>query len=275
MNQLQKSLLFNAVFSGITGILLVGIPQAISEIFSVSNTTVFWVLGIGLLLFAATLIFTIKTQNPLGVLVIIIMDYLWVLGSIVILAFQPFAISTVGGGIIAAVALVVLLIAINQAKALAKVDSKAQGLKQMTFSRIIDAPRQKTWEAISDVANYHEVAPNIDNVEMVSGQGEGMVRKCSHGSDSWTETCTLWDEGNAFHFEVNTGAPDYPYPFDYLKGHWKLEQMRDSRTKIILIFVFRYRRKFQNWLIHPILRVKFGKTVEQLLNNWQDQMEAN
>ena len=275
MNQLQKSLLFNAVFSGITGILLVGIPQAISEIFSVSNTTVFWVLGIGLLLFAATLIFTIKTQNPLGVLVIIIMDYLWVLGSIVILAFQPFAISTVGGGIIAAVALVVLLIAINQAKALAKVDSKAQGLKQMTFSRIIDAPRQKTWEAISDVANYHEVAPNIDNVEMVSGQGEGMVRKCSHGSDSWTETCTLWDEGNAFHFEVNTGAPDYPYPFDYLKGHWKLEQMRDSRTKIILIFVFRYRRKFQNWLIHPILRVKFGKTLEQLLNNWQDQMEAN
>ena len=275
MNQLQKSLLFNAVFSGITGILLVSIPKVISEIFSTSNTAVFWVLGIGLLLFAATLIFTIKTQNPLGVLVIIIMDYLWVLGSIVILAFQPFAISTVGGGIIAAVALVVLLIAINQAKALAKVDSKAQGLKQMTFSRIIDAPRQKTWEAISDVANYHEVAPNIDNVEMVSGQGEGMVRKCSHGSDSWTETCTLWDEGNAFHFEVNTGAPDYPYPFDYLKGHWKLEQMRDSRTKIILIFVFRYRRKFQNWLIHPILRVKFGKTVEQLLNNWQDQMEAN
>ena len=275
MNQLQKSLLFNAVFSGITGILLVSIPKVISEIFSTSNTAVFWVLGIGLLLFAATLIFTIKTQNPLGVLVIIIMDYLWVLGSIVILAFQPFAISTVGGGIIAAVALVVLLIAINQAKALAKVDSKAQGLKQMTFSRIIDAPRQKTWEAISDVANYHEVAPNIDNVEMVSGQGEGMVRKCSHGNDSWTETCTLWDEGNAFHFEVNTGAPDYPYPFDYLKGHWKLEQMRDSRTKIILIFVFRYRRKFQNWLIHPILRVKFGKTLEQLLNNWQDQMEAN
>ena len=182
--------------------------------------------------------------------------------------------SKTGNVIIAAIALVVLLMAINQAKALAQVDSfLIKGIKRMSFERTVKATIASVWKVISDVANYHEVAPNVDDVKIISGEGKGMVRSCSHGKDSWTETCSLWEEEKEYAFEVKTDAPDYPYPFKYLKGNWKVEAIDNSQTRVIMLFEFEYKRKFQNWLLHPILKGKFGKTAEKLLDNWQNQIE--
>lgn len=273
MNQLQNSLFINAIFSGLSGIVLVVFNKIIASLFGASNTAVFWIIGLALIFFAATIIYEIKRQNPIGVLLIIIQDFLWVIGSIVLLIFQPFEISITGNAIIAVVALVVLFMGMNQAKALGQIDNKSNGtIKQLRFERKTKAAKAKVWEVISDVANYHEVAPNIDDVEIVSGQEEGMIRSCSHGKDSWTETCSLWREEKEYAFEVNTDAADYPYPFKYLKGNWKIEEMNRSLTKIIMIFEFEYRKKFQNWLLHPILKRKFGNTAEELLDNWQKKI---
>ncbi|MBD3275991.1 MAG: hypothetical protein GF372_11805, partial [Candidatus Marinimicrobia bacterium] len=227
-----------------------------------------------LIYFTATIIYEIKRQKPIGVLFIIIQDFLWVIGSIVLLIFQPFEISVAGNGIIAAVALVVLFMGFNQAKTLGQIDNKSSGkIKQLRFERTTQANKAKVWEVISDVANYHEVAPNIDNVEIISGTEEGMIRSCSHGKESWTETCSLWIEEKEYAFEVNTDAADYPYPFKYLKGNWKIEETNSSHTKIIMLFEFEYEKKFQNWLLHPILKRKFSKTAEELLDNWQKKIK--
>lgn len=274
MNQLQKSLLTNAIFSGLSGIVLVVFNKLIARLFDTANTTVFWIIGLALIFFAATIIYEMKRQKPIGVLLIIIQDFVWVIGSIVLLIFQPFEISITGNVIIALVAFVVLFMGINQAKALGQIDNKSTGtIKQLRFERKTKAAKAKVWEVISDVANYHEVAPNIDDVEIVSGQEEGMIRSCSHGKDSWTETCSLWREEKEYAFEVNTDAADYPYPFTYLKGNWKIEEINSSHTKIIMLFEFEYRKKFQNWLLHPILKRKFSKTAKALLDNWQKKIK--
>jgi ribosome-associated toxin RatA of RatAB toxin-antitoxin module len=274
MNQLQKSLLTNAIFSGLSGIVLVVFNKLIARLFDTANTVVFWIIGLALIFFAATIIYEMKRQKPIGVLLIIIQDFVWVIGSIVLLIFQPFEISITGNVIIALVAFVVLFMGINQAKALGQIDNKSTGtIKQLRFERKTKAAKAKVWEVISDVANYHEVAPNIDDVEIVSGQEEGMIRSCSHGKDSWTETCSLWREEKEYAFEVNTDAADYPYPFTYLKGNWKIEEINSSHTKIIMLFEFEYRKKFQNWLLHPILKIKFSKTAKALLDNWQKKIK--
>ena len=191
MVQLQKSLLTNALFSGMSGITLVALYKHIASLFDISNTSVFWIVGVALIFFSVTIVYEIRRQNPLGVLAIILQDYLWVLGSIILLITQPFEISKTGNVIIAAIALVVLLMAINQAKALAQVDSfLIKGIKRMSFERTVKATIASVWKVISDVANYHEVAPNVDDVKIISGEGKGMVRSCSHGKDScqirWT-----------------------------------------------------------------------------------------
>lgn len=274
MNQLQKTLLVNAIFSGLSGILLVVFNKTIATIFDTTNTTIFWTIGIALIYFAATIIYEIKRQKPLGVFFIIIQDFIWVVGSVIIIIFQPFEISKSGDGIIASVALIVLFMGIGQANGLAQTDNNPNGkIKQLSFERALKASKENVWSVMSDVANYHKVAPNIDDVKILSGNGEGMVRSCSHGNDSWTETCTLWEENEEYSFEVNTTAPDYPYPFKYLKGNWKIEEIDNSQTKVIMTFEFEYKKKFQNWLLHPILKGKFSKTAEELLDNWQNQIE--
>jgi ribosome-associated toxin RatA of RatAB toxin-antitoxin module len=198
---------------------------------------------------------------------------LWVIGSVILLVFQPFEISNTGEVIIAGVALVVLLLALLQAKALAQIDKKGKGkIKQLSFERTVDAPKEMAWEVMADVAHYHEVAPNIDEVKIISGEGEGMLRACRQGEDRWTESCTAWVEGKEYAFEVNIGAPDYPYPFSFLKGHWKVEEMDDSRTKIIMCFAFKYEKSIYNYWVHPFLRRKFSKTAEELLDKWERKM---
>ncbi|BDD05269.1 type II toxin-antitoxin system RatA family toxin [Aureibacter tunicatorum] len=274
MNQLQKPLLINALFSGLSGILLTIFNKTFAKIFDTSNTTVFLIIGIALLYFTATIIYEIKRQKPVGILFIIIQDFFWVIGSTVILIFQPFEISKSGNSIIVVVALVVLLMGMGQANALAQSDNKPkEKIKQLSFERTFKGTKENVWNVISDVANYHKVAPNIDDVKILSGHGEGMVRSCSHANDSWTETCTLWKENEEYSFEVNTSTPDYPYPFKYLKGNWKIQEIDSMNIKVIMAFEFEYKRKFQNWLLHPILKGKFSKTADELLDNWQKQIE--
>lgn len=274
MNKLQKSLRLNALFSGISGIVLIAMNKQFAHLFETTNTIVFWVTGIVLLFFAGTIIYEIKKQRPLAVLWIIIQDFLWVIGSIILIAFNPFDISKTGSATIAIIALIVLFMGVSQSKALAQTDSiDSKNLKYLKFERVVKADKKSVWEVISNVSDYDKVAPNIDEVKIISGEGRGMVRSCSHGKDSWTETCTLWVEEESYSFEVNTSAPDYPYPFKYLKGTWEVQEIDRSTTKIIMHFDFQYKRKYQNWLLHPLLKSKFSKTAEKLLDNWQTMLE--
>jgi len=274
MNRLQKSLRINAIFSSVSGIVLIAFSQSIAKLFDTTNNAVFWIVGIVLLLFASTIFYEVIKQRPLAVLWIIMQDFLWVLGSIFMVAVNPFEISKTGNLTVAVIALIVLFMGINQSKALAQVDSNAvKGKKHFRFQRVVKASKPAVWKVIADVANYDKVAPNIDDVKIISGEGQGMVRSCSHGKDNWTETCSIWQEEKTYSFEVNTAAPDYPYPFKFLKGTWEVQQIDSTTTKIVMLFDFEYKHRFQNVLIHPLLKGKFTKTADELLDNWQKMLE--
>jgi len=119
MNRLQKALRINAIFSIISGLTLIIFHQKIALLFGIVNPTVFWVVGAALLVFSATIVYEIFKQRQGAVLLIIIQDFLWVFASISILMLNPFEISNVGNYTIGLVALIVLVMGINQAKALA------------------------------------------------------------------------------------------------------------------------------------------------------------
>jgi len=275
MNTLQKALGINAIFSGISGLGLIIFHNPIANIFKASYSAVFWIIGVGLVFFASTILYEVKKQRPLAVLWIIIQDFIWVTGSVILLLMQPFNIPRTGTNTIAAIALVVLFMAINQSSALAQTDSNGQKRrKQLTFKRTIKATKSEVWKVISDVANYHQVAPNIDDVTIVSGKDEGMVRKCSHGKDSWSETCSAWEEEKTYSFIVNTSAPDYPYPLSFMQGTWNVIELDSNHTEIEMIFEFKYKKKLYN-LLHPIMKIKFGKISNELLDNWQKMIENN
>ncbi|WP_298896858.1 SRPBCC family protein [uncultured Psychroserpens sp.] len=274
MNTLQKSLTANAVFSSTCGIISILFKNDLERLFGIASNNTFLILGILLLIFALTLVIEVKKQRALSVLWIIIQDLLWVIGSVMLLLFNPFDITTEGHVIIAIVAFVVLQLAFVQVRGLARIDEEhTRGLKVIRFSRTVKGTRQHVWDIISDVGNYHQVAPNIDNSKIISGDKKGMVRSCSHGKDSWTETCTLWEDERQYSFEVNTKAPDYPYPLKFLKGTWIVNELTSSESEIVMTFEFEYKKTLQNSLVHPLMKYKFTKVCKELLDNWQHMIE--
>ncbi|CAL2084027.1 hypothetical protein [Tenacibaculum sp. 190524A05c] len=126
MNNLQKALRNNAIFSSISGVLMILLNRQLSSLFGTSNNTIFWSIGLVLLYFAITIGFEIKKQRRTPIIWIIIQDYVWVLGSIIILITKPFQITSTGNLIIGIIALIVLFMGIHQTIELKKFKNKTE-----------------------------------------------------------------------------------------------------------------------------------------------------
>jgi len=275
MNILRFGLTFNALFSFVTGLTLVLRSHAIAEIFGVENTPAFMILGVSLILFSIV-VFSVSLQKPIRPLpafVISVMDLFWVLGSALLLLLNPFEFTHTGNVIVGVVALLVLLAAVMQGTGIWTVDKNPDtGRKELKFNRLVDADAKTVWNLISDVANYHHVAPNIDDVKIISGSGEGTVRECSQGDGRWTEDCILWKDGEQFSFRVNTEAPDYPFPFSFLQGTWIVVPKGRNQSVIEMTFEFQYKKDILNLLLHPMMAPKFRSIVKELLDNWEKKL---
>jgi len=275
MNILRLALTSNAIFSLFTGTVLILFPTYTSNLFGVQQISPFWILGILLILFGL-FVFLLSRKNPIPLapaLAVTCLDVLWVIGSATLLLFDPFTISLAGNIIIGSVAFIVLVFAIGQSNGLSVIDSLPEtGSKEFRFEREVRAGASAVWELISDVSHYHHVAPNIDDVEILTGSGEGMVRKCRQGKNSWTEKCINWIEGKEFSFLVNTSEPDYPFPLSFLQGTWKVEALDKKHSKILMVFEFKYKKRMHNLLLHAFMAPQFKNIAEELLDNWEDKL---
>ena len=120
MNTLKRALFVNGVTSTLSGIILILFHISLMKLFEVQNSMVFWIIGIALLFFAATVFWEIKKQRPLAVLWIIIQDLIWVVGSAVLLIWRPFHLSTTGNILIGGMAILILGFSIFQSLGLAQ-----------------------------------------------------------------------------------------------------------------------------------------------------------
>jgi len=277
MKNLQLALVLNSVFSMITGFIQVLFPEAIATLFDVAVGLPFRLIGTGLVLFSA-MVFFVSRQSHIDlrhVFLIILLDFAWVIGSLAVIGLGLFGLSSGGHIIIASVGVIVLGFALHQSYALMYVHStgKTRTRKAFHFSRRVNSDQETVWNVISDLNNYHKVAPNIDETQILSGKGEGMVRSCSSGGNSWSETCTVWDPGREYSFLIDTAAPDYPYPLQFLQGTWGVEPSQNGTAKIEVLFEFEYKHPFQSLFIHPFMATWFSGVCEELLNNWQQEIE--
>ena len=120
MNGLQKALKVNAIFSSISGVIMILLNKQLANLFGVLNNIPFWIIGLVLVYFALTICYEIKKQRRIAIMWIVIQDVSWVLGSVFLLIFNPFEITYTGNLIIGIIALIVLFMAINQLIALKK-----------------------------------------------------------------------------------------------------------------------------------------------------------
>ena len=270
---LKNVLLVNALSTLLSGLCLILFHQQLARIFEINSGTPFWVLGLVITYFSFTMFYEWKRLRALALLWILLQDTFFVLGCLAILLWQPFAISTTGYLLIALFSLIIVFFIVYQSIGLAQLDSlPGTSTKVLLQKTVVHADRESCWQVIADLENYHKLAPNIDAVRILSGSGKGMVRSCSHGENSWSETCTLWEKGTAYAFEIDTNAPNYPYPFKKLSGHWQLTAISPSQTELSLTFKVQYAIRIYNLLLHPFAMYKYTRIVEELLSNWKKQV---
>jgi len=133
MNKLQKALIINAVFSGISGLGLILFHKSIANLFNIDQSNILWMIGIGLVFFALTILYEVKKQRRLAILWIIIQDFIWIICSAIILILQPFNLSSAGNNSIAIIALVVFFMAVNQSTALAQIKNTTEKCRKQLY----------------------------------------------------------------------------------------------------------------------------------------------
>ena len=123
---LRHSLMANAIFSVLSGVLLTLGGRQIVIMFGLRPLGNLWSVGLALLLFAGCVYLVARKSEPdvRSAQVIIISDVLWVLGSMVAVLFGP--LSTTGNAVVSVVALVVLSFAMLQSAGIRRVRQQCQ-----------------------------------------------------------------------------------------------------------------------------------------------------
>lgn len=287
-NQAKLFLGLNADFSIVSGLFLLAFSQfAANTLFTAPENGHRWVLlaiGAGCLIFAAMLVWFVRSKNlsRQTVMSIVWADVAWVLASAVLLVMYTNLFTATGLWITAGVAGLVGVFAIGQtlgAKNIRDYDGDVSvdvmdKTLVVTLTQPVNAAAETVWEVMNDHPGYAGVADNISKVEVVSGTGMGMVRRC-YGSkgESWTETCDRFESEKLFGFTVHTEAPDYPYPFSLLQGEWAIQTFDERSGFSITITVIPKGNRVARWLFRMIAVPKFTAVLLNLGEAWARRME--
>jgi len=242
-------------------------------------------LGVGLLAFAGVLY--LLSQNKFisraTVTEIVVLDALWVLGSFVVIAFFSGVLTTNGVLIVAVVAMVVGFFAVSQFASASKIKKPVpvarvtlrDGKLFATVKRTVAAPTITVWDVMTDHPAYADVADNLSKVEVLSGDGIGMTRRC-YGlkGENWEETCYLYEPGHKFGFRIHTEANDYPYPFAKLTGLWTVEARPAGSEFDIQIVAVMKGNVLSRWAFYVMAKSQFETILIDLADAWAARMEA-
>lgn len=145
----------------------------------------------------------------------------------------------------------------------------------ITATRTIDAPTDVVWDVVTDHDLYAEVAPNLASVEVVDGDGEGMVRRCTdtNGND-WTETCTRWEPNRGYAMTVDVDTSGFHRRlFRRFHGEWRLEPVDDG-VSIGITFVFEPRYGPFGTVIVWFLEYRAPGILEAIFDRWEAEIAS-
>lgn len=268
---LRLALRFNATFSLATGVGAAVFGEELATLLALPRE-VFPVLGAGLVGYGFLLggLSLVRRVASLWTVLATVMDVAWVVasGALVGLHAMPAV------GVVIVTAAVVAMCAALQLVGLRRALFD-NGRGHFELAREVSAPAERAWSVVSDVARYAEFAGTLHKSEVLSGEGLGLVRRCEDTNGvCWLETCTRWEPGRAYAFEVDTTGPGYPLPLSTMRGDFEVDRVNDARSTIRIRFTFSARGgTWTELLLALIFSASGDRLVGAILRRWAARIE--
>ncbi|NNE96363.1 MAG: hypothetical protein HKN24_10075 [Acidimicrobiales bacterium] len=281
--KLRNLLRLNSEFSLTTGLIATIAAEPIAELVGVEPAWLVRSVGVGLLAFAASLF--ILAGDRVSMLrrlagAISIADLGWVVATVALVAKGW--LSTVGIVVMGVVAVVVLALGIGQFRALRRLNDAMAAVPQhhaaldqtppvevVHYQRRLPVEPGQLWPVMTDHELYAELALNLSSAEGLTPNGPGLRRTCSDGAGrSWSETCTLWDEGRRYDIEVETDADGYPYPLLTLEGSWAVDSADHGGSTVAMRFALQPTPGLKGRMSIPLMHALFGPILARIARGW-------
>lgn len=148
-------------------------------------------------------------------------------------------------------------------------------MAQISVHRTVDAPAPVVWDVITDHELYGEVAPNLSTVEVLDGEGVGLIRRCvDTNGNEWTESCTRWEDGRGFAVSVDVEQSDFHRRlFSRFEGAWWLSEHEDG-VQITMEFSFDPKYGPLGVLVSKFLEYRASPIVAELLDRWEAEIRS-
>ncbi len=285
----RRFLGLNALFSGVCGLALLFLATPVAALLFVDGAgwgaILLRVIGVGLIVFAVDLGLMSRDRFVAKAMVLTISaaDLVWVVGSGVVLAMFGDLLTPIGQEVVLGVAVVVAMFGAGQfvgarrlRAPLSTVTARTEdGVLHLRVRRAVDAPATIVWQVMTDHPGYADVASNIAKVEVLSGDGLGMVRRCTDPKGaSWLERCEHYLPNKEFGFTIDTDAPDYPYPIAALQGRWSVTPMAKGTAAFTIDINARPKgNALQRRLFMALAGPQFKPVLIDLADAWAARME--
>ncbi|MEM7735300.1 MAG: SRPBCC family protein [Deinococcota bacterium] len=262
---LRAALSANAIFSFMCGITLVIAPARVATWLGGAPSIVLRVIGIGLVVFAFDLIHQASRKRlaTWRALYASAADYLWVLATLILLAFFPNALSAQGQDLVLFIALCVFVFGSWQLLGIRRAHKTPAGDYRHCVSVIVRASQNAMWEVVARLGDIQNYAPGLGKSIIEGGEVAevGVVRTCTNqAGKQWSEACTSVDEGRSFSVRFLADAPDFPFPVHNMIGGWELTPV-DEGTQVNIWWELTPKPRVLAAVIMPILAFQMDQTM--------------
>ncbi|TVR52113.1 MAG: SRPBCC family protein [Puniceicoccaceae bacterium] len=268
---LRSGLLANAVFSFLSGTILLLRPETVAGWLGLEGTLVLILIGAGLLLFAADLIWQatrprLLTWRALGATS---GDLLWIAATAVVLLIFPESFSAAGRLLLLGVAAAVGGFAVWQ---WAGIDRAHREIPGGPYRHCVlvsaAAPPEALWPVVSDLAGIRHYMPMLRRSVLRNSlePGVGAVRECEdHSGKRWAEQCIAFEPGRSFTLNFLAHEPGFPFPARSMVGGWEVLPDTPGRSLVKVWWELEPRPLWLAPLLLPLLAFGADRVFPQAI----------
>lgn len=270
---LRTALVANAAFSLTCAGLMIFLPSLVGDWLGIQAPSVLQALGIGLGIFAAHLLHqaTRRRITTWRALYASAADFLWVVGTLALLALFPRALSQTGHTLVVSIAFAVSLFGSWQLWAIGQAHKlQGSGLYRHCILVAVNAPADAMWRVIGRIGDIKQYMPSLKHSIVLDGKtpGVGAVRMCEDRTGKrWAEECIDFKAGRSFDVRFLSEAPDFPFPAKTMHGGWEVIPA-EGGSEVMVWWELEPKQKLLAPIILPLLAFQadrdFPKIVQRM-----------